>query len=229
MKQHSIAIDGPSGSGKSTLAKMLATRLGFVYLDTGAIYRAVALFVSQKGKNPESEAETTALISEMGEISFAHIGQEQKIFFGGRDVSKDIRMPAISRLASFVAAYPAVREFLLEKQREFARTCNVVMDGRDIGTVVLPDASLKVFLTATPECRAERRHSELISRGVEASFEQVLSDIIERDGRDMSRAVSPLKQAHDAVVLDSTDLDLGQTLEALIRLAQEKLGIVGEV
>ena len=226
MNYLSIAIDGPSGSGKSTLAKMLANSLGFIYLDTGAIYRAVALYVSRAGFDPGDEAETTALLDQCEEIHFGHVGNEQKVFFNDEDVSEEIRSPEVSIWASFVAAYPAVRAFLLERQREFARRCNVVMDGRDIGTVVLPDASLKIFLNATAERRAERRHLELKKRGVKVSFEEVLQDIVERDERDMSREISPLRQAADAFLVDSTELDLAQTHEMMLQLAKTHLGVL---
>ena len=228
MKIYSIAIDGPSGSGKSTLAKGLAERFGFIYLDTGAIYRAVGIYVHRAGSDPGDEAAVTALLPRLQKISFGHEGGTQRVYLGTEDVSDDIRLPDASYYASQVAAHPSVREFLLDMQREFARTQSVVMDGRDIGTVVLPDASLKVFLTATPERRAERRYQELLTRGVEENYEQVLADIRDRDERDMSREISPLRQASDAVVLDTTDLDLDESLAALVRLAEVRLGLRGE-
>ena len=224
----SIAIDGPSGSGKSTLARALAERLGFVYLDTGAIYRAMGLYVHRAGFDLDDEQAVEALLPRLQKIHFGHENGEQRVFLGEEDVSLAIRMPEVSVFASQVAAYSAVRAFLLDTQREFARTYDVVMDGRDIGTVVLPDASLKIFLTATPERRAERRYAELLSRGVEADYEQVLTDIRERDERDMSREISPLRQAEDAVVLDTTELDLDQSLEALVELTETRLCLGGE-
>ena len=225
MTHYSIAIDGPSGSGKSTLAKLLAGRLGFLYLDTGAIYRAVGLYVHRAGADLTDEAAVEALLPRLQKISFGHEGGTQRVFLGDVDVSDDIRLPEVSLYASQVAGHASVRAFLLDMQREFARTESVVMDGRDIGTVVLPDASLKVFLTATPERRAERRYQELKGRGVEEDYAQVLADIKARDERDMNRDVSPLRQADDAVVLDTTDLDLDASLEALARLAAERLHI----
>lgn len=223
--KYSIAIDGPSGSGKSTLARRLAERLGFVYLDTGAIYRAVGLAVHRGGKSPGDEAQVEAMLPCLSKISFRHIDGEQRVFLGEDDVSQAIRLPEVSVFASQVAAMPAVRTFLLEMQRQFAAEYNVVMDGRDIGTVVLPDATLKVFLTATPERRAQRRYQELQNRGVDETYEQVLSDIIARDEKDMNRAVSPLKAASDAQVLDTTDLDLEESLAALVRLSEVRLAM----
>ncbi|MCL2568733.1 MAG: (d)CMP kinase [Oscillospiraceae bacterium] len=224
----SIAIDGPSGSGKSTLARKLAERLGFVYLDTGAIYRAMGLYVHRAGADLDDEQAVDALLPRLQKIRFGHENGTQRVFLGEEDVSEAIRMPEVSVYASQVAAYAAVRAFLLDMQREFAELYDVVMDGRDIGTVVLPHASLKVFLTATPERRAERRYAELRSRGVEEAYEQVLQDIRDRDERDMSRDISPLRQAADAVVLDTTDLDLDESLEALVRLAETRLPLGGE-
>ena len=225
--KYSIAIDGPSGSGKSTLAKRLAEHFGFLYLDTGAIYRAASLYVYRAGEDPGDAAAVEALLPRLSKISFRHIDGEQRVFLGTEDVSLAIRSPEGSLFASQVAAQSAVRAFLLDMQREFAATSNVVMDGRDIGTVVLPNASLKVFLTATPEKRAERRHLELVARGMDDSYEQVLADIRGRDERDMNRAVSPLRPAEDAVVLDTTELDLEGSLEALVALAEERLNLVG--
>lgn len=225
MKYYSIALDGPSGSGKSTLAKMLAKSLGFVYLDTGAIYRAVALYVHRAGGDPGDEQQTLALLDTCEKIHFRHMNGEQKVFFGEEDVSADIRSPEVSIWASFVAAYPAVRTFLLSKQREFADRCNVVMDGRDIGTVVLPNASLKIFLNASAEKRASRRYKELKARGVEVTLDAVLQDIVERDERDVNREISPLFQAEDAFLVDSTELNLEETHKVMLDLAKTHLGV----
>jgi len=226
--KHSIAIDGPSGSGKSTLARRLAERFGFLYLDTGAIYRAVGLYVHRAGSDPSAEAQVEALLPRLSKISFRHIDGEQRVFLGEEDVSQAIRLPEVSVFASQVAAMASVRTFLLEMQRAFADDYDVVMDGRDIGTVVLPNATLKVFLTATPERRAARRHRELVARGVDESYGQVLADIIARDEKDMNRAVSPLKAASDAVVLDTTDLDLDESLAALAELVETHVIAGGE-
>jgi len=226
--KYSIAIDGPSGSGKSTLARQLAEWFGFLYLDTGAIYRAVGLYVHRAGSDPGEEAQVVALLPRLSKISFRHIEGEQRVFLGEEDVSQAIRLPEVSVFASQVAAMAPVRAFLLEMQREFATEFDVVMDGRDIGTTVLPNATLKVFLTATPERRAERRHQELLSRGVDETYEQVLADIIVRDEKDTSRAVSPLRAASDAVILDTTDLDLKESLMALVELVESRVIRRGE-
>jgi len=206
----------------------LAERFGFLYLDTGAIYRAVGLYVHRAGYDPTDEAAVEGLLPRLSKISFRHVDGEQRVFLGEEDVSQAIRLPEVSVYASQVAAMACVRSFLLEMQREFARQTDVVMDGRDIGTVVLPDATLKIFLTATAERRAERRYKELQSRGVDESYEQVLSDIRTRDEKDMNRAISPLRQAADAVVLDTTDLDLDESLEAMVRLVDERISEGGE-
>ncbi|MCL2589105.1 MAG: (d)CMP kinase, partial [Oscillospiraceae bacterium] len=202
-------------------------RFGFIYLDTGAIYRAVGLYAHRAGAELTDAVAVEELLPRLQKISFRHEGGEQRVFLGEEDVSDAIRMPEVSLYASQVAAHQSVRTFLLDMQREFARTQDVVMDGRDIGTVVLPDASLKVFLTATPERRAERRYQELLSRGVEEDYEQVLADIKLRDERDMQRDVSPLRQAADAVVLDTTELDLEQSLGALVDLTMARLSQEG--
>lgn len=214
MSYCSIAIDGPSGAGKSTLAKMLAAELGYLYVDTGAIYRTVGVFVCRKGVSPDDGEGVSALLPEI-RISMAH-GEDglQRMYLNGEDVTDAIRRNEISAYASKVSAIPAVRSFLLDMQRSLAKEHNVIMDGRDIGTVVLPDADLKIYLTAAPEDRAERRYLELVERGQQVDRRQVLQDVLERDARDMGRAVSPLKQAEDAVVVDTT----GNTLEESFRL-----------
>lgn len=229
MNTYSIAIDGPSGSGKSTLARLLAERLGFLYLDTGAIYRAVGLYASRAGAETTDNDAVAALLPRLQKISFSHEGGVQRVYLGDEDVSDAIRTPEASIHASHVAANPVVRSFLLDMQREFAETHNVVMDGRDIGTVVLPCASLKVFLTATAQRRAERRYAELTARGMNEDFDQVLTDIKARDQRDIERAISPLRPAADAVILDTTELDLAGSLDALLDLAHTRLGLGGGV
>ena len=222
MKRYNIAIDGPTGSGKSTLAKNLAKRLGWAYLDTGAIYRTVGLYVHRAGIDPGDEAAIASILPQM-DLSLRHGTEGQRVFLGSEDVSDQIRVPQVASLASQVAVHPAVRAFLLETQRAFAKAHNVVMDGRDIGTEVLPDADLKVFLTASLEARAQRRHTELIGRGVEISFAEVMENIRKRDERDMSREVSPLRQAEDAVPLDTTHMNLKESIETLTRLAEARL------
>ena len=220
-----IALDGPSGAGKSTLAKGLAGILGFLYVDTGAIYRTVGLHVLNKGIDPAEEEEVARSLPELQiELRYDGAGQ-QRMLLNGEDVSEAIRLPEVSRAASAVSALPPVRAYLLETQRELARKHNLVMDGRDIGTVVLPDAEVKIFLTASPEARAKRRCLELEARGTPQAFEAVLRDIEERDWRDSHREAAPLRQAEDAVLLDTTALDFSQSQEALLKIIREKVSI----
>ena len=217
-KLFSIAIDGPSGAGKSSLSKKAAEHFGFVYVDTGAIYRTVGLACRMKDIDMKDETAVSALLPELSiDIKYDETGL-QRMFLNGEDVSGAIRMPEISMCASAVSALPAVRSFLLELQRDFARTYSVIMDGRDIGTVVLPDASLKIYLTASPEARAQRRFLELQQNGVETSFEDVLKDIEQRDYQDIHREIAPLRQAEDAVVLDTSLIDFEQSFEALCNI-----------
>ena len=221
--QKSIAIDGPSGAGKSTLAKALAKELGYLYVDTGAIYRTVGLQACRTGTNPEEEGAVAALLPGL-EIGMQY-GPDglQHMYLNGEDVTDAIRQHEISRYASCVSALPAVRAFLLERQRAMARENDVVMDGRDIGTVVLPQAGVKIFLTAAPEARARRRWQELNQRGEEADYDRILQDVLERDQRDTTRAASPLRQAEDAVLADTTELDLEQSLALLMHIVKERL------
>lgn len=222
-KQYSIAIDGPAGAGKSTLARELARELGFLYVDTGAIYRTVALYVSRNGVDPKNADQVAALLPGVKlEMAYDEAGV-QRMFLLGEDVSQAIRANEVSALASQVSAIPAVREFLLDFQRKQAREHSVVMDGRDIGTVVLPQADVKVFLTAAPEARAERRVLELQQRGQKAEFSVILREIIQRDQQDTNRAIAPLRQAEDAVLLDTTHLDLEQSKAALLELVKERI------
>lgn len=210
----SVAIDGPSGAGKSTLARRLAGELGYVYVDTGAMYRAIGLYGHRQGADLHSEDAMKALLPQI-QLSIAYQDGAQHIFLNGEDVSQAIRAEEIGMAASAVAAVPAVRSFLLETQRGMARTQNVLMDGRDIGTVVLPDATVKIFLTASPEARAQRRMKELVEKGTPAEFETVLADIRQRDDQDTHRAVAPLKQAEDAVLVDTSELDFEQSFQTL--------------
>ena len=219
----SIALDGPSGAGKSTLARRLAEELGYLYVDTGAIYRTVGLWVRRNGADPKSEPAVSALLSGLQVGLRVEADGVQHMYLNGEDVTGQIREPEISMYASAVSALPAVRAFLLEMQRELARTRNVVMDGRDIGTVVLPEATVKVFLTAAPEVRARRRWLELQARGNTDSYEQVLADVMRRDEQDMNRAIAPLRPAADAVRLDTSKLDLEASGKALLRIVKEKL------
>lgn len=220
-----VAIDGPSGAGKSTLARAAAAELGFLYVDTGAIYRTVGLSVRDRGADPGDEAAVAALLPALRvELRYDGDGR-QRMFLNGRDVSGEIRLPEISRYASAVSALPVVRAYLMETQRELARKNNVVMDGRDIGTVVLPDAEVKVFLTASAGVRAERRCRELEGRGTPQPFEEVLRDIEERDFRDTHREAAPLRRAEDAALLDTSALDFRQSLEALLGIIRERTGL----
>jgi cytidylate kinase len=220
-----VAIDGPSGAGKSTLARSAAGKLGFVYVDTGAIYRTIGLYVFQNHIDPEDgEAVPAALESIYVDLRYDGEGRQQMLL-NGRDVSQDIRLPEISRFASAVSALPAVRTHLLELQRALGRVHNVIMDGRDIGTVVLPDAEVKIYLTAAPRARAERRCRELERRGTPQPFEEVLRDIEARDWRDIHRAAAPLRMAEDAVLLDTTGLDFQESEKALLDIIRERTGL----
>ena len=222
-KHRSIAIDGPSGAGKSTLARALAKALGYLYVDTGAIYRTVGLQACRTGVDPEDRDGVIALLPGL-DISLGY-GEDgvQRMFLNGEDVSQAIRQHEISRYASCVSALPEVRAFLLDRQRQLAAEHDVVMDGRDIGTVVLPQADVKIFLTAAPEARARRRWLELQQGGAATDYETVLRDVSDRDEKDTNRATAPLRQAEDAVLADTTQLDLEQSLDLLIHIAKERL------
>lgn len=213
----SVAIDGPSGAGKSTIARAAAKRFGLVYVDTGAIYRTVAYAVYRSGASCLDAEAVRALLPELViELTYDANGV-QRMLLGGEDVSEAIRTPENSTRASEVSAYPFVRDFLMETQRGMARRQSVVMDGRDIGTVVLPDATLKIFLTASAACRAERRYRELAAKGVETDYETVLQDIEARDYADAHRETAPLRRAPDAVLVDTSELDLEESIEAVCR------------
>lgn len=225
MQERSIAIDGPAGAGKSTLARALARELGYLYVDTGAIYRTVALRAREAGADPSDPKQVAPLLEDL-DLRMDYGGDGvQRMYLSGRDVTEAIRENEVSALASQVAALPAVREFLLEFQRKQAREHNVVMDGRDIGTVVLPQAGVKIFLTAAPEARARRRTAELLQRGQDADFDEILREIRQRDEQDENRPVAPLRQAEDAALLDTTNLDLKGSLEALLTLVRERLSL----
>lgn len=223
MTHYAIAIDGPSGAGKSTMAKALAKELGFLYVDTGAIYRTVGLAALRRGVAPGDAAAVQALLPELrirtgyGEDGLQHM------YLQDEDVTEAIRQHAVSDAASQVSAIPEVRDFLLAMQRKFAQENHVVMDGRDIGTVVLPQATVKIFLTADPAARAQRRCRELMERGQSPVYEQILEDIKARDYRDSHRATAPLRQAEDAVAVDTTQLTLQESLERLMILVKERL------
>ena len=216
-----IAIDGPAGAGKSTIAQQVAGALEFIYVDTGALYRAVALF-ALRSNIPYTDEE--ALVSQLGEVrvELGYREGRQLIFLGGQDVTGDIRGPEMGLVASDISAFPCVRSFLLGLQREMAAKHNVIMDGRDIGTVVLPQAQLKIFLTATPEDRAIRRYKEFVKNGSAISYDQVLGDIKRRDANDMGRAIAPLKPAPDAVILDTTGNEFEQSVEMVLKIIRER-------
>ena len=224
---YAIAIDGPSGAGKSTLARRAAKEFGFLYVDTGAIYRTVGLAAHRKGIDCHDEPAVSQILPELDIRMGYNESGEQRMYLNGEDVSEAIRAPEISICASDVSSLPTVRTFLLEMQRKTARENNVLMDGRDIGTVVLPDAELKIYLTASAEARAERRLKELLGKGVETNFEDVLRDIEYRDYQDTHRETAPLKQAEDAVLLDTSDIGLEESCELLFRTIREKLGLEG--
>ena len=220
----SVAIDGPAGAGKSTLARRLAAELGYIYVGTGAMYRAIGLYALRAGKDPKDNAAVDALLPEI-ELRLASIAGEQHIYLKDEDVSTAIRTEAAGMAASAVGANPAVRAFLLDLQRSMAKKQDVLMDGRDIGTVVLPDAEVKVFLTASAEERARRRMLELEERGTPEPYAAILRAIQERDWNDTHRDAAPLRQAEDAVLLDTTALDFVQSEDALLHIIRERTGL----
>lgn len=218
-----IALDGPAGAGKSTIARRAAEELGFIYVDTGALYRAIGLAVSRAGVTPEDQAAVEALLGEISvDLAFNESGA-QIVLLNGEDVSSLIRTPEASMTASAVSAIPCVRAFLLDLQRGMAKKHNVIMDGRDIGTVVLPDAQVKIFLTASPEARAGRRYKELIEKGMDVRFEDILDDVNKRDYNDTHRETAPLKPAEDSVTVDTTELDFEQSVDKIISVIKERL------
>lgn len=224
-KQYSVAIDGPSGAGKSTLAKALAEELHILYVDTGAIYRTIGCYARRQGVDA---ADTQAVISLLPQVKISMRYDDQGLqhmLLQNEDVTHEIRLPEMSLYASAVSAIPEVRTFLLEMQRSFAHTSSVIMDGRDIGTVVLPDAQVKIFLQADVEIRARRREKELLQRGTPVRFEQVLAEMKERDYNDTHRAAAPLRPAPDAVVVDTSHLDFQQSKERLLEIIRERVGL----
>ena len=222
MKRISIAIDGPSGAGKSTLAKMLAKEFGFIYVDTGAIYRSVGLYVLRKGISSKDAEAVTNVLGEIN-IEMKYENGTQLMILNGEDVSGLIRTPEVSIYASDVSAMPNVRQFLLEMQRKIARENSVIMDGRDIGTVVLPNAEIKIFLTASAEARAYRRFLELKEKGIETTYEEVLKDQKYRDENDSNRAIAPLKPAPDSIMVDTTDYNLQESAEIMKKLVEARI------
>ncbi len=220
----SVAIDGPAGAGKSTISRTAAKELGFIYVDTGALYRAVGLKFLNDGYNTDLLCDIDAVLADT-KVDIRFIDGEQRVFLGDEDVSEKIRTPEVSMMASAVSAKPEVRAYLLEMQRRLARENNVLMDGRDIGTVVLPDATVKIFLTASAEDRANRRYKELIEKGQEVTFEEVYEDMVKRDYNDSHRAIAPLKPADDAVIADTTGNEFEQSLALILKIVREKAGI----
>ncbi|MBQ3258340.1 MAG: (d)CMP kinase [Oscillospiraceae bacterium] len=221
MTKFSVAIDGPAGAGKSTIAKAAAQMLGFVYVDTGAIYRTVGLAARERGYAADAHDLVVAMLPEL-DIDMRYVDGVQRMFLDGKDVSEEIRTPEASHYASNVAAMAEVRTYLMEMQRSMARRYDVLMDGRDIGTVVLPDAQLKIFLTASAEERARRRYAQLCEKGTDETYESVLAEIIERDKRDSEREAAPLKQAEDAVLLDTSHMTPKESILAVVELVEKK-------
>jgi len=217
-----VAIDGPSGAGKSTVAKILAKELQFIYVDTGALYRAVGYTALKQGVSIYDAAAVEAMLPSLT-VSLGYENGEQRVYVNGDDVTAFIRTPEVSEAASAVSAVPSVRQFLFELQQNMAKASSVIMDGRDIGTVVLPDAQVKIFLTASVEVRAKRRFDELIEKGMDVTYEDVLSDMIQRDKRDSERATAPLKPAEDAVLVDTSDNTLEEAVARMRALVEEKL------
>ena len=224
-KTISIAIDGPAGAGKSTIAKQLAKELGYYYVDTGAIYRTVAYFMDLLGVSPKDADGVQRYIDELTiNIEYDEDGRQHMIM-NGMDVTDDIRTPEISRMSSEISAHAVVRSVLLDMQRDVAKKHNVIMDGRDIGTVVLPRANVKIFLTASPEVRATRCHAEMLAKGSKDSYEKVLADIKKRDHNDSTREIAPLKQAKDAILVDTSSMEIDEALTAIKAIVAEKIGL----
>lgn len=216
-----IAIDGPAGAGKSVISKRIASDLKIVYVDTGALYRAVALYFIENSLDMENDVRSAL---QSVDLELKYIDGEQRVFLCGEDVSGKIRTPEVSMQASKVSAIPEVREFLLQLQKDIAGSTDCIMDGRDIGTVIMPDADVKIYLTASPEVRAERRLQELLKNGVEANFEGILNDIKKRDKSDMERKISPLRKADDAVEFDSSNYTIEEVVQNLEKIIGEKAG-----
>ena len=218
-----IAIDGPAGAGKSTIARAVAKELNYIYVDTGALYRTVGLKCSREGVDTDLKCDIEEILKDTN-VDIAFVGDEQHVFLNGEDVSDKIRTPEASMMASAVSAVPVVRAFLLDLQRKMARENNVIMDGRDIGTVILPNAQVKIFLTASPEERARRRFVELTEKGMETTFEEVLSDMKVRDYNDSHREIAPLKPAEDSTIVDTTGLTLEESKAAILEVVKNKVG-----
>ncbi len=223
MKVINVAIDGPAGAGKSTISRKAAAELGYIYIDTGALYRTVGLNALRLGVDIQDDEAVISTLTDELKVELKFIDGEQRMFLNGEDVSTDIRTPEASMAASRVSAVPKVRQYLFDLQKNLAKNNNCIMDGRDIGTVVLPDADVKIFLTASPEARAQRRYKELIEKGMDASYEEVLADMIKRDYDDSHRAIAPLKQADDAILCDTSEIDLQQSIDLIINTIKENI------
>lgn len=223
-KKYSVAIDGPSGAGKSSLARRCAEKLGFIYVDTGAMYRTMGLAAHRQGLDCKNEEAVSTLFPSV-KIEMKYQGGEQRMLLNGEDVSSLIRTPEISACASDVSALPRVRQFLEDMQKDMAKKYSVIMDGRDIGTVILPEADVKIFLTASVEARARRRYKELLGKGMDTDMDAVLESIRYRDNQDSSRAFRPLKMAEDAVLLDTSDMTLAESEERMLEIIREKTGV----
>ncbi len=217
-----IAIDGPAGAGKSTIAKTASKELGFIYVDTGALYRTVGLNALRLGKDTKSEEDITPTLENL-QVSLRFVDGEQRVFLGDEDVSAAIRQNEVSMAASNVSAIPKVREFLFDLQRDIAKKNNCIMDGRDIGTVVLPDAQIKIYLTASAEARADRRYKELTEKGQNVNYDDILREIELRDYQDIHREIAPLKKADDAVLVDTTKLNLEESIEYMLKVIRERM------
>ena len=221
-----IAIDGPGGAGKSTISKAVAAKLGIVYVDTGALYRTGGYYVRSQNLDPKDRAAVSACLPNIS-IEVRYVDGAQHVFLNGEDLGDRIRTPEMSMYASAVSAIPEIRAFLLETQKDIARKNSVIMDGRDIGTVILPNADVKIFLTASPECRARRRYDELIAKGQQVSYEDVLREMNERDTQDSTREIAPATAAKDAVVFDNTGMSLEESVAAVVAMVREKTGFAG--
>jgi cytidylate kinase len=219
-----IALDGPSGAGKSTVAKSVAKRMGIVYVDTGALYRSIGLYVCRKGIDKKDKEKIIECLNEIS-LNLEFADGEQRVILNGENVGAFIRTGEISMYASSVSAIPEVRAFLLETQRKIARENDVIMDGRDIGTVIMPDADVKIYMTASSEARAERRYKELIEKGEKCTYEAVLADIIKRDNDDSTREIAPAKPAEDAIFLDNSHLNAEETVDEAIKIITERLKV----
>lgn len=220
-----IAIDGPAGAGKSSVSKKLAQILSFIYIDTGALYRAIGIYALRKGANTTSDTEITPLLKEIN-LTIKHIDGSQRVILNGEDVSLEIRTPPASMAASNVSAIPSVRKFLFNIQRDIAKENNVIMDGRDIGTVILPNAQIKIFLTATPEERARRKCEEMQIKGHKIEYDTLLKEIKERDFNDSNRKIAPLKPAQDSIVVDNTGFEFEQSVDTLLKIIRGKLNVL---